>query len=125
VEAGNVASAVKTIVGVLVAAVVAVAGLGVGVLGWLRGGSDELGSYDYVAVPPVAAGQYAFPEEGAVSSAHPLLAYGTQIDVLCAVRRRDGRVDWVKLVEGTYLRAEDVTPSATEDGPRDQLPSCD
>lgn len=87
---------------------------------------EEAATYDYVAVPPVVAVQYAFPDEAFQSSGAGLLASGTQVDVICRWDTpSDPEKAWVLLRSGTWLRGSEVLPAATESVGLAELPLCD
>lgn len=87
---------------------------------------EEAVAFEYVAVPPVVAVQYAFPDESFQSSGAGLLASGTQVEVVCRWDTpSEPEKSWVLLSGGTWLRGSEVLPAATESVGLESLPLCD
>ena len=103
---------------------VAVVGTPLGWIGdawhWATGGHSR--SYVYLTTAPVVAEQYALPMDGSVAQSAGLLAYGSQVDVVCAVD--SGGQRWVRLTSGTWLRGKDVIPAANEVVGLASVPRC-
>ncbi len=115
----TIAKAIGAVAALLVAFVIGASGI---VQDLFSG--DPPQTQRYLAVPGVTAYQYAFPHEGAQSSAHPILVFGNQIDVICRVDAPDqGEGYWLQLDRGTYVRGSQAEPAPGADPPPD-LPAC-
>lgn len=82
-------------------------------------------TYNFVANPPMAAAQYAFPDENSRSPA-ALLEPGSHLEVICRLDTpTKSEKSWVLLDRGTWLRGSQVLPAATEPITLATLPPCE